>query len=169
MPRRLYPSTYFTQDERNIPRYLIASTIADKEKTIRPQASYNVFRVKKGLKYIFADYLEVNEMRTGDLLIKVLNSKSADKFLKDSYIDNIRVIISLHRSLNTTHCRISFRKIIDITEEELLLPLKDKKLLKFIKYLEKNLTKWLQLVRLLLLLILFVTLYSKPHEVFKLP
>ena len=77
-------------------------------------------------------------MRCGGLLIKVPNSKSADKFLKASYIDNIQIIIQMHRSLNTTLGRIFSRKFIDITEEELLLAFEEHKVVEIHKILRKE-------------------------------
>ena len=44
-------------------------------------SSYNVFQIEKGLNYISKDYLEVNEMRSGDLMIKTPNLKVAQKFM----------------------------------------------------------------------------------------
>lgn len=115
-------------NQQNLPRFLVASTIPQNEglQTI-PLAAYNVFQVEKGLNYISRDRLEVKEMKSGDLLIKVPDSKTADKFLKAKYIDNIPVKIIQHRTLNTTQGRIFSRKIVDITQEELLECLKDQK------------------------------------------
>ena len=60
------------------------------------------FQVKRGLDFISKNRLEVTEMRSGDLLIKVPNNKVADQLLKAKYIDCIPVEINLHNILNST-------------------------------------------------------------------
>ena len=90
-------------NEEHIPRYLVASAQPTNEIT-EPKAlsSYNVFQIEKGLNYISKDYLEVNEMRSGDLMIKTPNLKVAQKFMNAKYIDIVPVQITLHKSLNST-------------------------------------------------------------------
>lgn len=127
-----------TQCDQYRPRYIVASTRPTKEdEEVLPLASYNVFQVERGLNYISTCRLEVNEMRSGDLLIKVPDNKTAEKFLKTSFLDNIPVKFALHKTLNTTQGRIFSRKIIKIAEEELLSSLKDQKVVE-VRKITKN-------------------------------
>lgn len=109
------------QTEEHIPRYLVASALPANE-TSEPKslASYNVFQIEKGLNHISKDYIEVNEMRSGDLMIKTPNLKVAEMFLKAKLIDVVPVKITLHKTLNSTQGRIFSRKIINLSQEELL-------------------------------------------------
>lgn len=130
------PTVY--SHERNMPRYLVATTISFKENEIpRSLASYNVFQVEKGLNHISTDRLEVNEMKSGDLLIKVANHEIAEKFLKAKHIDSIPVKITLHRTLNTVQGKIFSRKIIDIPDEDLQLALADQKIVEIHKLMKR--------------------------------
>ncbi|XP_065355476.1 uncharacterized protein LOC135949950 [Calliphora vicina] len=115
------PLPQVLQAEEHIPRYLVASALPASE-TIQAKtlASYNVFQIEKGLNHISKDYLEVNEMRSGDLMIKTPNLKVAQKFLNAKLIDLVPVQITLHKTLNSTQGRIFSRKIIDLSEEELI-------------------------------------------------
>ena len=66
-------------------------------------------------------------MKNGDLLIKVADSKTAEKFLKQTHIDCIPVKITLHKILNIIQDRIFSRKMINTPQEELLDGLKELK------------------------------------------
>lgn len=125
-------------NDNNYPQFLVASTRTQKEGTeCLPLSSYNVFRVEKGLNFISRNRLEVNEMRNGDLLIKVADGKTADKFLKATHIDTIPVLFSLHKTLNSVQGRVFSRKIIAIPENELLESLKDQNVID-IRKITKN-------------------------------
>lgn len=88
------PLPEIAANEGNLPRYLIASTISLKpDVEVAPLASYNVFQVEKGLDHICKNRLEVTEMRSGGLLIKVPDRKSEDLFLNAKYIDCIPIKI----------------------------------------------------------------------------
>ena len=69
-------------------------------------------------------------MRSGDLMIKTANMKSAKKFLKTKYIDVVHLI--------STQKRIFSRKIIDIAEENFLNSVGDQKMIKIRKLSRKE-------------------------------
>lgn len=138
-PEDFVPLSPTSSNQQNLPRYLVASAVSLTEGVqVPPLASHNVFQVEKGLDFISRDRLEVKEMKSGDLLIKVPDSKSADKFLKASYIDCIPVKISLHKTLNTVQGRFFSKKIIEISEEELLASLKDQKVVDVRKIMRRD-------------------------------
>ena len=122
--------------EENIPRYIIAT--ANNGINGNPLSSYNVFQIEKGLRHISTDYTEVKELRSGDLLIKTLNLAAAEKFCKNKYIDLVPVKITMHSTLNSCQGRIYSRKIIDISEEELVECLSEQKVIAVKKIMKKN-------------------------------
>lgn len=127
-PDDFVPLPEIAVNEQHLPRYLVASAVSTKTNIeVAPLASYNVFQVERGLDFISKDRLEVTEMRSGDLLIKVPNNKVAELYLKSNFIDCIPVKISLHKTLNTVQGRIFSRKIANIPQEELLESLKSQK------------------------------------------
>ncbi|KAI8125585.1 hypothetical protein CVS40_4245 [Lucilia cuprina] len=77
-------------------------------------------------------------MKSGDLLLKVHDNKTAEKFLKANYIDCIPVRFSLHKTLNTVQGRIFSRKLIDISQEDLLTSLKEQKVIDVRKITKKE-------------------------------
>lgn len=122
------PLPEIAANEQHLPRYLIASAISSIPNIeVAPLASYNVFQVERGLDFISRNRLDVTEMRSGDLLIKVPDNKVAEQYLKANYIDCIPVKITLHKTLNTIQGRIFSRKIINITQEDLQESLKSQK------------------------------------------
>lgn len=94
--------------------------------------------MEKGLDKISTDCIEVNKMRSGDLLMKVPDRKTTEKFMKATYIDVIPVKITLHKLLNTIQGRIYSRKIFDIPQEELLIALNDQKVVDVHKIMRKE-------------------------------
>ncbi|KAI8124675.1 hypothetical protein CVS40_4999 [Lucilia cuprina] len=128
------PLPSFIPNDDHIPRYLVASALAQSDNSeTKPLAAYNVFQIEKGLNFISRDYLDITEMRSGDLMIKTADMKSAKKFLKAKYIDVVPVTITMHKGLNSTQGRIFSRKIIDISEEDLLKSLEDQKVIEIRK------------------------------------
>lgn len=131
-------------NDDHIPRYLVASALAQSENSeTKPLASYNVFQIEKGLNIISRDYLDVTEMRSGDLMIKTADMKSAKKFLKAKYIDIVPVTITMHKGLNSTQGRIFSRKIIELSEEELLMSLADQKVIEIRKLSKREGEKYI--------------------------
>ena len=126
-------------NDDHIPRYLIASSLPQSDSIeTKPLSSYNVFQMEKGLNYISRDYLDITEMRSGDLMIKTTNMKSAQKFLKAKYIDTVPVKIEMHKTLNSIQGRIFSRKIIDIPENEIIKSLEDQKVIDIRKLTRKE-------------------------------
>lgn len=83
------PLLEFKQCDDHIPRYFIISTNVNKEISGKPLSSYNVFQIEKGLNYISKEYTGVVELKSGDLLLKANNLKTAEKFIKANHIDII--------------------------------------------------------------------------------
>lgn len=107
-------------DDRHLPRFLVATALPESANSEpKPLASYNVFQIGKGLDYISTDYIDVTEMRNGDLMIKTKDLNSAQKFIRAKYIDVVPVKISLHSNLNSTLGRIFSRRIVKMSQEEL--------------------------------------------------
>lgn len=80
-PEDFLPLPQSTDNQLNLPRYLVASTVSlEKDVDVLPLASHNVFQVERGLNFISRDRLEVKEMRSGDLLIKVQDKKRLKNF-----------------------------------------------------------------------------------------
>ncbi|XP_037813189.1 putative uncharacterized protein DDB_G0291812 [Lucilia sericata] len=82
-------------------------------------------------------------MRSGDLMIKTADMKSAKKFLKAKYIDVVPVTINMLKGLNSTQGRIFSRKIIDISEEDLLKSLEGQKVIEIRKPSRKEGEKYI--------------------------
>ena len=116
-------------NEDDIPRYIIAASKPKDTEHATPLASFNVFIVEKGLKCISREYSEVTEMKSGDLLIKVNNIKAAEKFIRSSTVAGIPVKFTYHRSLNCSQGRIYSKKIITLTDDELLEGLADQQVI----------------------------------------
>lgn len=126
-------------NDEHIPRYLVASAIKISESVeVKPLSAYNVFQIEKGLNFITRDYLDVTEMRSGDLMIKASNLKAAQKFLKAKHIDIVPVKIEMHKTLNSVQGRIFSRKIINIPEDELIKSLEDQKIIDIRKFTKKE-------------------------------
>lgn len=128
------------QCDDHIPRYLVITTNINNsnELTSKPISAYNVFQIEKGLNFISKEYTDVVELKSGDLLLKANNLKVAEKFKKASYIDTIRVSISYHKALNYVQGKIFSKKIIYLSEEELLEGLKDQKVVEIRKIMKKE-------------------------------
>lgn len=138
MAEDFIPLPAISSNQQHLPRYLVASAISlNKDTEVRSLASHNVFQVEKGLDHISCDRLEVKEMKSGDLLIKVPDNKTAEKFIKATYIDSIPVKISMHKTLNTIQGRIFSRKIIEISQEDLLSSLENQKVVEVRKITRK--------------------------------
>ncbi|XP_053960450.1 uncharacterized protein LOC128864725 [Anastrepha ludens] len=127
------------QNDDHIPRFLVASAIGPLvDDKIRPLSSYNVFQIERGLRHICADNIVVTELRSGDLLLKVENTKSAEKFLKATHIGIIPTKITSHKGLNTTQGRIISRNLINLSEIELTEGLIDQKVIEVKKIMRKE-------------------------------
>ena len=125
-------------NDDHIPRYVILSAKKSGEKEPRPLSSYNVFQIEKGLKFISKEYSEVTELRSGDLLVKTHNKKSAEKFIKANFVDIVPITVTYHKTLNSSQGRIYSRNIINISEAELIESLKDQKVIEVRKIMKKE-------------------------------
>lgn len=126
------------QCDDHIPRYLVVSTNINKELTSKPISAYNVFQIEKGLNFISKEYTDVVELKSGDLLIKTKNLKAAEKFRKANYIDTIPVSITYHKALNYVQGKIFSKKIIYLSEDELIEGLKEQKVVEIRKIMKKE-------------------------------
>lgn len=124
-PQDFVPLPSAAPNDDHIPRFLVASAVSKTNGIeTKPLADFNTFQIAKGLDFISKDYIDVTEMRNGDLMIKTTNLQSAKKFLNAKYLDTIPVKITMHKNLNSVQGRIFSRKIKDISEEDLLEELK---------------------------------------------
>lgn len=113
-----------TKNYDNLPRFIIATaTASDKSKEPAKLSSHNTFQLGRGLKHISPDFTEVKDLQSGDLMVKTKDLKSANKFLKANYIDNIPVKFTSHKTLNSSFGRVYSKTFMKHTEEDLLLEL----------------------------------------------
>ncbi|XP_055916085.1 uncharacterized protein LOC129948925 [Eupeodes corollae] len=142
-PKRKRPSDDFPEppvinNDNNIPRFIVVTGLEKTGENIRSLSSYNPIQINRGLEFISKDILEVKAMRSGDLLLKVLNVETANKFLKAKLVDSIPVKVTNHLSLNSIQGRIYSKHIVDISEEELLSELKKFKVIDVKKMMRKQ-------------------------------
>lgn len=123
----------------DLPRFLIASaTSSDPAISAKPLASYNVFQIGRGIKYISREYSEITELRSGDLMIKANNLKAAKKFLSAKLIDSVPVKIVPHATLNSSQGLIFCDKIKNIGEEDILKDLRECGVIGVRKFMKKE-------------------------------
>lgn len=140
-PVKNFPSLPAKQNDDNVPRYIVISGLEKDKKdpnNFRRLSTYNPIRINRGLEHISSDILEVKSMRSGDLLLKVLNLATADKFIKSKLIDSIPVKVTNHISLNSVQGRIYSRLIVDISEQELMEELKKFKVVEVRKMMKRE-------------------------------
>ncbi|XP_055910520.1 uncharacterized protein LOC129944883 [Eupeodes corollae] len=133
-----FPNLPVIQNDDNVPRYIVITGLEKEGDQLRKLSTYNPIRINRGLEHISKDILEVKSMRSGDLLLKVLNVATADKFIKCKLIDSIPVKVTNHISLNSVQGRIYSMHIKNITEEELLEELKKFKVIEVRKMMKKE-------------------------------
>lgn len=110
-----------TVDDEQLPRFLVASTIPPKDASKHiPLAAHNVFQIGRGIDHISPNYLDISEMKSGDLLIKVADKKTAEKFIRATHIDCVPVKITLHQALNSSQGKVFCERIINLPEEEII-------------------------------------------------
>lgn len=85
-----------SSNENNLTRYLMATAINTKKMSYL-EHWHRIMFVK--YKFICTDRLEVKEMKSSYLLVKLADSKMAEKFLKQMHIDCIPVKIILYKTI----------------------------------------------------------------------
>lgn len=123
----------------DLPRFLIASaTSPDSTNQVKPLAAYNVFQIGRGIKHICREYTEINELRSGDLMIKANNLKAAKKFISAKFIDIVPVKIVPHTTLNSSQGLVFCDKIKNISEEDILKDLSEFNVIGVRKFMKKD-------------------------------
>lgn len=132
--QRLDTNTY------NGPKYLIVTRndgSADTMQNVSP------FLIKKAIDYTAGKNVEIKKLRNGTLLLKTVNSKQSENLLKlTSFFDQVKVIITLHKTLNSSKGVITCRDLEFVSDEEILENLKSQNvcdLYRFKRRVEGNL------------------------------
>ena len=75
-------------------------------------------------KYIKGTPKRITELKSGAILIEVSNKEQANKITQIKYLNNIKVMVQTHSSLNSTKGTIRCNRFIDTPEDTLLEELK---------------------------------------------
>lgn len=133
-----FPALPQQQNTKN-PRFIVISA-KDPQKT--PLSTVSIFILRKSIDSISTYYENISFLRDGSILILVKNQQIADRFLKIRNLANqIPVIVSLHKQLNSSKGIVYAPWLITVSEAEIVAEMKDQgvsEVYKFSKKIDTN-------------------------------
>ncbi|XP_048255091.1 uncharacterized protein LOC125381695 [Haliotis rufescens] len=126
---RMPPVTF-----ENWPRFLVISSLDDTPLKLNP------FAVEKAIQGIAGDVEDAKRLRSGCLLIKCRRQKQAVSLLSIKTLANVPVVVSPHRSLNSSKgiVRDRGRFLADMNEDDILVELQSQNVIAVKRFSSKR-------------------------------